>query len=227
MTGPDIFTIAAVAILIPESISGSIIVLTDAESHTGTGQRANGSDSGLSRDQGPALKCADILHGKIDREQSVGQGTASTAETGCPDREQQRNGRDRGSVSSSGMARHRGERARTGRESVGLHAGKLPLAGSEAEILNEGQASAEVKAAGAVSRDIRAATEAVRVAGHQAAHTSVAVRAAARQAVSARVERRAADGNAAARAGGVRVVARQAEEAGVEGPAGSSSKELS
>ena len=99
--------------------------------------------------------------------------------------------------------------------------------------MSAGQESAEVKAAGAVSRDIRAATESVRAADRRAAHTSAAVRAVARQAVSARVEHRAADGRAAVKVEGVRVVRQAADvrvvrlvAARVEGSAGSSSKEL-
>ena len=92
--------------------------------------------------------------------------------------------------------------------------------------MSAGQESAEVKAAGAVSRYIRAAD-------HRAAHTSAAVRAVARQAVSTRVEHRAADGRAAVKVEGVRVVRQAADArvvrlvaARVEGSAGSSSKEL-
>lgn len=192
--------------MIPGSGTGSITPPTDGGSPIETGERANGSDSSLSRDQGPALKCADIPHGTTDRGQSIGQGTISIVATGRPDLEQQRSAKDPGIVSNSGMARHRRERELTGRASVALHAGKLPLEESAAEALSAGQANAEVKAAGAVRRDIREATEDVRVADLRAVPSSGAVRAAASRAESAGTARPVAVARAADKAADARVV---------------------
>ena len=86
---------------------------------------------------------------------------------------------------------------------------KLRSAGSAAVTLNARQENAEVKASGALSRDIRAG----RAADRRAVLTNRAVRAAALRAVSTRVERRAVDSKAAVKAEGVRAVARQAETA--------------
>jgi hypothetical protein len=95
--------------------------------------------------------------------------------------------------------------------------GRLPSAGWAAEALSAERANEEAKAAGAVRRDIKEMTGADRAADRRADRSSAAVRAAARQAVSVRVERRAADGRAAAKAGDAKVVHRAAVRAGAAG----------